>query len=289
MNVGYILATAARNEEAFIERTIRSVLAQTIKPIAWVIVSNGSTDRTERIIKDYSQRYGFIQLMVTEGERDRNFSSKVNAINEGLNELAHLHYGFIGNLDADIELEKEYFEKMIEKFDHDDRLGLAGGWTYDLVRGTFKENPGNRMMSVAGRAPIFRRECYEEIGGYLPIRTGGEDTAAEVMARMNGWKTEAFRDQKVLHLRGVGTAGTNLLGARYRQGLEDYFLGYHPLYEILKSLSRIYLRPYIIGSFFSLCGYLQGVLSREPFRVPEDVAEFLRSEQMDRIKHLIRI
>lgn len=288
MNTKYVLVTAARNEDAFIEKTIKSVIAQTVRPMKWAIVSDGSTDRTEEIVNDYSKYYCFMHLIVTEGEGSRNFSSKVNAIHKGLDSLVHLDYCFIGILDADIVLEKNYFEVMLERFDLNEKLGLAGGWTYDPINGQFQETPGNRKRSVAGGTSIFRRECFEGIGGYLPIATGGEDHLAEIMARMHEWKTETFLDQKVFHLRAHSIEGTNLLGARYRLGLQDYFLGYHPFYEILKSLSRIPLRPYLIGSICSLWGYFHGALSRKPIIVPTDVAEYLRSEQIDRIKKIFK-
>ena len=284
----YVLVTAARNEEHYIEKTISSVVAQSVKPEKWIIVNDGSTDRTEEILNFYSLKYSFIHPLNIKSDKNRNFASKIYAIHEGMKSLKGTDYDFIGNIDSDIEFGTDYFEILMTRFREDEKLGIAGGWIHELQKGKYKERFGNAEYSVPGAIQTFRRECFESIGRFLPLKTGGEDSIAEVMARMHGWLTISFRDLKVFHLRMTGTEKTGILGARYRQGKQDYFLGNHPLFELLKFCSRIQAKPPIIGSVFSLIGYLSGILSKEHIAVPRDVKDYLRKEQMDRIISLIK-
>jgi len=284
----YVLITPARNEQAYIEKTIKSVISQTVRPKKWVIVSNGSTDRTDEIVSQYSTQYDFIQHISFKGGANRNFGSKVNAINKGLKVLYEIEYEFIGNIDADIEFESDYFERLLERFNDNVNLGIAGGWIHELRNGKYKERFGNTKRSVPGSIQMFRRECFEMIGGYIPIKSGGEDSTAEVMARMRIWETKSFPDLKVFHHRVTGTERCNILYARYRHGKGDYFLGYHPLYEVLKWLWRIKEKPYVIGSIFRMFGYLGGLISKKHISVPNDVVQYLRKEQIMRVKSLFK-
>lgn len=284
----YVLVTAVRNEESYIEKTIRSVVAQTMKPEKWIIVNDGSTDRTEEIVNLYSLEYDFIHPLNKKGDKTRNFASKIYAIHEGIKNLKGTDYDFIGNIDSDIEFDVDYFERLIIKFRENEKLGIAGGWIHELQNGKYKERFGNADHSVPGAIQTFRRECFESIGSFLPLKTGGYDCIAEVMARMHGWLTLSFRDLKVFHLRTTGTGNIGILGAYYRQGKEDYFLGHHPLFVLLKYYKSIRAKPYIIGSVFRFFGYIGEVLSGEPRTVPRYVIEYLRKEQMDRIRLWIK-
>jgi hypothetical protein len=176
----------------------------------------------------------------------------------------------------------------VGKFNENDKLGIAGGWIYEFRNGQYRERIGNSEHSVPGSVQIFRRECFDAIGNFLPIKTGGEDCIAEVMARMNGWSTQSFPDLKVFHIRVTHREETNLLGASYRLGKEDYFVGNHPLFELLKCLRRIQARPFSIAGVFRFFGYIGGLISTEPILVPRDVIEYLRKEQVNRIKALIK-
>lgn len=289
MNAIYVLVTAARNEEAYIEKTIKSVISQTIRPKKWVIVSDSSTDRTEEIVNKYSAEYDFIQLLSSRGDVNRNFGSKVYAINKGLKMLEGIDYQFIGNIDADIEFESDYFERILERFNDNVNLGIAGGWLHQLQNGKYRERLANSKRSVPGSIHMFRRECFEMIGGYLPLKIGGEDSTAEVMARMCGWATKSFPDLRVFHHRIKNTNICIILCVRYQKGVEDYFIGSHPLFEVLKCFIRIKERPFVIGNIFRFFGYFWNLLRKKPIPVPNDVVQYLRKEQMLRIKSLFKI
>ena len=159
----YILITAAKNEELFIGNTIQSVLNQTIKPERWIIVSDGSTDRTNAIVDLYKNKNNFIDLIALPPNKERNFSSKVNALNMALKKFEGMKFNFIGNLDADVTLDKSYYEDVFRTFQSNPKLGIAGGIILDCVGD--KELPQNiSLNSVAGAIQVFRKECFDKIG-----------------------------------------------------------------------------------------------------------------------------
>jgi len=282
----YVLITPARNEQAFIEKTIKSVISQTIIPRKWVIVNDNSIDNTCEIVHAYSTAYSFIQLVHGEKRIQRDFSSKVNAINTALNHLKHIQYEFIGNLDADISFEPFYYESILEKFQRNVKLGIAGGFIHENYNGEFKSRPNNSIRSVAGGIQMFRRKCYEAIGGFLPLEKGGEDWCAEVMARMKGWQVEAFPEIKVFHHRHSATANMVNLRRKFISGLMDFSLGSHPLFELLKCFRRVKEKPYLIGAILRMCGFMWAYCKREKQVVSSDFIKYLRKEQMYRVKSL---
>jgi poly-beta-1,6-N-acetyl-D-glucosamine synthase len=285
----YVLVTAAYNEDRLIEQTIRSVVSQTILPAKWIIVSDASTDRTDGIVRRYAAEHDFIQLHRISEDHARNFAAQVNAINRGLSLLENTDYDFVGNIDADITLEPDYFARLLEKFWLNRRLGLGGGTIYERSGdGSFAERRGNTVTSVAHACQLFRRDCFEEIGAaYLPLPYGGPDQHAEIMTRMTGWQVASFPDLKVFHHRRTGSMGGVLRGW-FRQGKMDYSLGTLPLFEFFKLLRRTFMKPYLIGSIVRLAGFLDSYRRREKRAIPHNVVLYFRREQRQRMVSLFR-
>jgi len=188
----YVLITPARDEAEFIELTIKSVIAQTVRPLRWVIVSDGSTDRTDEIVERYAVRYPFIHLLRRNRDQNRGFASKVFALRAGLQSITIGTNQLIGHLDADLSLDPSYFRDLLKKFEEDPTLGIAGGWYVERIGGEFRPARGSSPTSVPGGIQMFRPKCYENIGGLLPIEYGGEDWYAEIMARRRGWRVRSF-------------------------------------------------------------------------------------------------
>lgn len=286
--VKYVLITPARNEEEYIEKTIKAVISQTILPIKWVIVSDGSTDRTEEIVCQYAKQHDFIDSVSTSSGEGRNFGSKAKAVEFGYQRLKQFEYEYVGNLDADISFDSDYYEKVFHKFQENDKLGIAGGVRYDWYKGRFRLQRCARN-SVGGPFQLFRRNCYEAIGGYMPLKYGGIDAVAEIMARQHGWKVRSFPEIKVYHYRRTGTATGNVLTARFRDGAQDYAIGYHPLFEILRVLRNIIRSPVLLGSLLWMYGYIYAASCRYERPVSDDFVRYLRSEQLKRIWSLLSI
>lgn len=277
----YVLVTAAYNEENYIEQTIQSVVAQVVVPTMWVIVSDGSTDRTDEIVRRYATRYSFIRLIRREKDHNRDFASKVFALNVGVNSLPPGKIDFIGHLDADVSLDPRYFCDLLKRFEEDPGLGLAGGRYCEKVNGEYRLCWGNTSRSIPGGIQMFRYACYRDIGGLLPIEYGGEDWYAEIMARKCGWRVRSFSDLQVLHLRVTGSRGSRLRYC-YRQGLMDFALGSHPAFELAKVSKRILSQPYLLGALARLLGFVVAYVCVDRM-VPPDVVRFLRDEELARL------
>jgi len=281
----YVLVTAARNEADYIEKTIEAVIAQSALPKKWVIVSDGSTDGTDEIIKKYTSEYEFIQLIRKNGSDNRNFGSKVLAIHTGYALLDDCKFEYFGNLDADITFDEKYYESILNRFDKYPNLGIAGGKIIDIGYENKEQTNNISLDSVGCAVQCFRRRCYEGIGGYLPLEIGGEDAAAEILARMQHWEVRTFPDIHVFHHRPMGTGMWSVWGARFFYGVENYTLGYHPLFFFFKSINRMKMRPYILGSVLMLSGYLFSYFTGKKKELPEDVVYYFRNEQMNKIKN----
>jgi len=284
---GYVLMTAAHNEEAFIEGTIQSVLSQSLRPRKWVIVSDNSTDRTNEIVGSYAVQYDFIQFLPVTRAPGRSFGAKVIALHKGAELLEGVKYDFIGNLDADLSLETSYFEQLLEQFYRSPRLGLAGGFVYEDSGHGYQSRRVNDVRNVAHAGQLVRRECYEAIGGYAVLKYGGEDWYAQTNARMTGWQVEAFPQLKLFHHRHTGTSGGAVKNA-FRLGRLDYSFGSDPAFEVLKCLHRVLDRPYFLITIGRLAGFAWSYLSAEPREVPNDFSSFLRREQRQRLSSLFK-
>jgi biofilm PGA synthesis N-glycosyltransferase PgaC len=278
----YVLMTAAHNEEAFIEQTIRSVLSQTQLPRRWMIVSDGSTDRTDEIVEKYARQNDFIRFLRLVRPPGRNFGSKVAALQKGSKLLNDADFGFIGNIDADVSVEPTYFADLIDHFVRHPRLGLVSGFVCEEKAGEFRSRRSNRVHSVPHAAQLVRRECYETIGGYAVLPYGGEDWYAQTCAKMNGWEIEALPELPVFHQRHTGTEG-GLLRAQFRLGRLDYSLGSDPPFEIFKCLGRLGEGPLFVGGLVRLAGFWWSYVCRHRRPVSSEFVAFLRSEQRSKV------
>jgi biofilm PGA synthesis N-glycosyltransferase PgaC len=283
---GYVLITPVRNEEAHIETTIGAILSQTRLPKEWVIVNDRSTDRTEEIVRRYIAKYDFIRLVCRSGDGGRDFAAKVQAFRLGYELLQEKNYGYIGNLDGDVSFDSDYYEQILARFSRNAGLGVAGGFIYERDNGTFVPRPFNTVRSVAGAVQLFRRDCFEAIGGLLPLKFGAEDTCAEVMARMRGWATHSFEELRVFHHRHTG--GGSTLRARLNQGRAEFELGNHPVFEGFKCLRRLAERPFFVGALFRLAGFISGAVQTRERVVDREFVRHLRREQVEVLWRVLR-
>jgi biofilm PGA synthesis N-glycosyltransferase PgaC len=282
VTLSYVLVTPARNEQRFIEQTIHSVIRQTVLPRRWVIVSDGSTDRTDDIVKTFLADYPWIALRRMPERRDRHFAAKVQCFNAGYETMRDEDYDVIGNLDADITFQRDYFEFLLGKFAADPKLGVAGT---PFVEGTtcYDFRFAN-VEHVSGACQLFRRECFQGIGGYTPVKGGGVDWIAVTSARMKGWKTRTFVERACDHHRPMGTASCGRLKAWFRLGGRDYYLGGHPLWQLFRACFQMARRPYVLGGLLLLAGYCCGLITRVERPIPSELMKFHRREQMQRLR-----
>ena len=282
----YVLITPARNEEKFIIKTLDSMVAQTLLPERWIIVDDGSSDRTAEIVASYAERYSWIELIRRPQRRDRNFAGKAEAFNGGFERVQWLPFEVVGNVDADTSFERDYFEFLIQKFCNNPRLGVVGTpmreAEYDALKDSFYND-----RDVFGACQLFRRECFEEVGGYQPIEWGGLDWIAVRTARMKGWETRSFPERIFFHHRPMGATGSTVWKARFDYGRKDYFLGNHPLWQIFRVSYQISKRPYVVGGLTLLLGYICSVIARVERPASPELLSYHRQEQLERLKQLL--
>ena len=282
----YVLITPARNEERFIAKTLDSMVEQSLLPERWVILDDGSTDRTAEIVESYAKRHPWIELVRRPQHLDRSFAGKVHAFNAGLERVQSLEFEVLGNLDADLSFDQDYLAFLIRKFSDDPGLGVAGtpfteDGGYDTARHSFEgEN------YVAGGCQLFRRKCFEEIGGYVPNRAGGIDWIAVMSARMKGWKVRSFPEKRFHHYRTLGTAQRGTFGANFDYGERAYYLGGSPVWHIFRVAYRLPRKP--IGSLALLVGYCWAAIRRMERPVSPEMIRFYRREQMKKLRAIFR-
>jgi len=279
----FVLVTPAHNEQDVIEQTIQAVIKQTCLPLKWVIVSDRSTDSTDTIVKKYEQQYDFIKLLRRDEGTGRDTAAKVATVNKGIEYLKQFDYDFIGNLDADVTFDPDYFEQLLAIYAKEPKFGLIGGRIYHLINGKMVENKC-AIESVAGAIQLFRRECWEQIGGYLPLKGGFEDSVAELSARYHGWTTLSIKGLKVLHLREIGTVSRTIWKARFNDGINEYTFGYKYYYHLLRLLYYLPEKPVLLGSIVVFFGYLYAMLTCRKKFVPSYLLPLHHKEQWERVR-----
>jgi biofilm PGA synthesis N-glycosyltransferase PgaC len=286
LGMKYVLITPARNEERFIANTLESMVAQTVLPERWVIVDDGSTDKTAEIVAGYVKRYPWIELVRRPSHIDRSFAGKVHAFNAGLQRVQPLDFEVIGNLDADLSFDPDYLEFLMRKFSQNPRLGVAGtpfteDGGYDTAKDSFEgEN------YVAGGCQLFRRKCFEEIGGYVPNRAGGVDWIAVMSARMKGWRVRSFAEKRFHHYRTLGTAQRGTFGANFDYGERAYYLGGSPIWHLFRVAYKLPRKP--LGGIALLLGYCWAALRRIRRPVSGEMIRFHRREQMKKLRAIFK-
>jgi glycosyltransferase involved in cell wall biosynthesis len=281
----YVLVTPARNEAAFIELTLKSVVAQTVKPLRWIIVSDGSTDGTDDIVKKYAADFRWIELLQMPERQERHFAGKAAAVNAGCERLAGMQYQVIGNLDADVSFDDDYFAFLMSKFAENPKLGVGGTsfregdlvYNYDFVG----------IEHVSGMCQMFRRECFEEIGGYHSVKSGGIDLIAVLSARAKGWETRTFLEKSFIHHRVQGTALHAGLREKIHIGRKDYLLGNHPAWELFRSVYQMQRKPYVVGGLLILGSYVWNLIRGVERSIPPELMALRRREQTARMKALL--
>ena len=278
--VKYVIITPVRDEEAYLPFTIESVVSQTIRPVEWVIVNDGSKDKTEDIIRDAARQYSWIRGV---RRNDRGYRKPgggiIEAFYDGFHACSCTDWEFMCKLDGDLSFERGYFEATFKKFAECPKLGIGGGMLYHVDDGV-KRIETHPMFHVRGGAKIYRRECWDAIGG---LWIGyGSDTVDDVKANMLGWTTQSFPDLQINHHRWTGEA-YGRWGGVAKNGRTDYVSGYHPLFLLAKALVRLPQQPYVLGSIALLYGYLKALIDRVPQVDDPQLIEYLRRQQIAKL------
>jgi biofilm PGA synthesis N-glycosyltransferase PgaC len=286
MQPRYILMTAAKDEEASIGDIIQAVLRQTVRPVAWFIMDDGSKDRTAAIVSRFAAEHPFIHLQSAGARDGRNFGSQYKAVMAAYELAKPLEFEFAGVVDADQAPERaDYYESMLGEFARNPRLGVASGFLYERYNGSnvWECRRSNSEDSVAGGTALFRRQCFDQIGGYQPLVLGGSDWLIQIEAKMGGWEIATRPDLHIFHYRPTSSAG-GIWRGMFKAGQMDAAFGSLAIFEFLKCCRRVTTNPYFFGSVVRYAGFLKWKLAgRKPLIRAEAVA-FLREEQSAKLR-----
>lgn len=284
MQSKFILLTAAKNEEQYIGEVIQSVLRQSVLPIAWFIMDDGSTDQTGQIVQSFSEKHPFIHLHTSRKGGVRSFGAQYRAINTAYELARHLDFDYVGMHDADIVPEQnDYYETILRHLDANSKLGVAGGYIYERTKnGVWESRKANSPEAVAGGIQMLRRECFDQIDGYHPLQFGGEDWLAQLDAKMAGWQVNAYPELPVQHYRPTSSADGRWKGL-LRLGMMDASFGSHPLFEMFKCARRVLENPLFLSSIIRFSGYVWWNISRKSPLLSAEKVSYLRKEQITKL------
>jgi glycosyltransferase involved in cell wall biosynthesis len=276
----YVVITPVRDEESYIEKTITSVVSQTCKPSQWIIVNDGSTDKTGEIIDRYCAEHPWITVIHRENRGFRKSGGGVmEAFYDGYANLKVPDFDYIVKLDGDLSFESDYFAKCFMRFSQEPRLGIGGGVIHNLINDEVitEKNPA---FHVRGATKIYKRECWEAIGSL--VKAPGWDTLDEVKATQKGWKTYSFQDLILYQHKLTGSADGGWKNC-LKNGRGCYTAGYHPLYLLIKCIRWVTARPYCIASLGLFIGFFSSYLKKIPRIDDKELIKFLRKEQLKKI------
>jgi poly-beta-1,6-N-acetyl-D-glucosamine synthase len=276
----YVIITPVRDEENHLSSTMESVCRQTLTPTEWVIVDDGSKDRTGEIADRCAAQNPWMHVVhrANRGFR-KSGGGVVEAFYDGYNALRSHDWDYIVKLDGDLSFAPDYFEKCFAHFERDAKLGIGGGEIVHDIAGTMKVEQ-NPRFHVRGATKIYKRECWEAIEGLWPAT--GWDTIDEVKANMLGWKTYAFTELHLHHHRLTGTED-GLFRDRVKHGVACYVSGYHPLFVAASCLRRLTIKPRVTGSIGMMYGFLKSHFTRPPRLKDRTYFAYIRDQQLRRL------
>jgi glycosyltransferase involved in cell wall biosynthesis len=279
----YYVIIPAHNEEAFISLTLQSLIKQTILPSKIVVVNDNSTDSTADIVQAFAKNNPTITLVNKTSEAIHLPGSKViQAFQKGL-ETVDEDYDLIVKADADLIFPKNYFEIIINYFQFDDTIGMAGGFAYIEKNGDWILENLTDKDHIRGAFKTYRKKCFQDIGGLKPAM--GWDTVDELLAKFYNWKVVTDETLKVKHLKPTG-ANYNKT-ARYKQGEAFYTLGYGFLITTIASLKLAFRKGKPLLFIDYIKGFWKAKSSKIPLLVSNEQAKFIRNYRWKKMKEKI--
>ena len=281
-NHRYAIITPVRDEAKHIQFTLESVVSQSITPMKWIIVDDGSVDGTGEILDAFAATHEWMEVL---HRKNRGFRASgggvMEAFYDGYALLEGDSWDFLVKLDGDLSFDSLYFERCLDHFDAQEKLGIGGGTVCVNENGRpVVDSIGDPPFHVRGATKIYRRACWEQIDP-LP-KVPGWDTIDEVKANFHGWHTKTFKELHLMQHKPTGSSDGRWRNW-YKNGVANYMTGYHPVFMLAKCLKRAAKKPLLIGSTALLAGYCKGYFKRTPMAIEMEVIRYLRRQQMRRL------
>ncbi|MEM6594955.1 MAG: glycosyltransferase family A protein [Pseudomonadota bacterium] len=279
-NHSYVLVSPCRNEEAYMRRTLDSVVVQTVRPALWVIVDDGSTDTTPKILAEYAAQHDWIRPIQKPDRGHRAVGPGViEAFYTGLDQVDLGAFDYVCKLDLDLDLPPRYFEILMQRMEANPRLGSCSGKPYfTKASGAWISEKCGDEMSV-GMTKFYRVSCFQAIGGF--VREVMWDAIDCHKSRQLGWMAQSWDDSDIRfeHLRPMGSSQKGVLTGRARHGFGQYYMGSDFLFFAATSVFRMGHPPYVIGGLATLWGYVKAWAQRAPQQSDVELARFIRAYQ----------
>ncbi|WP_144637157.1 glycosyltransferase [Bordetella genomosp. 13] len=279
-----VIISPVRDEAKYLRLTMDSIVAQTLRPVEWILVDDGSSDATPDIVREYAAKYDFIRLVPRENRGFRKLGGGViAAFNYGKERIRHTDYQYIVKLDGDMSFGPRYLERMMAMFATDAKLAAVSGKVYREEDGRYIEE-SHIEEQVAGQFKLYRRDAFESIGGFVEhLAWDGIDVH---QSRFKGWRTLSFYDPDawLWHHRIMGSSDRSIYVGRMRWGRANWYMSYHPLYALAAGVNRMREKPYVIGGLLIIAGYLQGAIKGLPQYADPEFRRKLRAWQMQRLR-----
>lgn len=281
-----VVISPCRDEEEHVAATIESLAGQTVRPALWVIVDDGSTDRTPEILAEATKRHPWIRVLRREDRGERAVGPGViEAFYAGLETVNLDEYEYVCKLDADLVLPEGYFERLIEEFDKDPCLGNMSGKIY------LQDDDGRLVLermgdeNAVGAAKFYRTACFRDIGGFA--RQVSWDGIDGHVCRMKGWvaRSENRPELRIIHRRLMGSSQKSIWHGRLRWGRGKWYMGSAWYYVFAVAVYRLVERPYIIGGLGIFCGYVAAMLNRAPRYGDRAFRRHLRRFELESLLH----
>jgi len=276
----YVIISPVKDEEIFLPLTLSSVVGQSVQPRRWIIVSDGSRDRTAAIAREWASRHPWIEVVEKEDEGvRRRGGGVVRAFYRGFERVRNEPWEFVVKLDGDLSFGPHFFERILAEFARRPRLGITSGVSFAWTGSAWVEETASRGYTY-GETKVYRRACFEQIGGL--VEHMGWDGIDHIKAIQLGWEAESVPGLIFYHHRRQGQA-TGLLRAEVEEGLCCYFMGYHPLFVAARGLKRMRCRPYVIGGLTLIASYWWHWLRGRPRYEDAEFVRFLRRNQLRKL------
>lgn len=284
-----LIISPVRNEAEYLEIVARGIARQTRPPDLWIVVDDGSTDKTPALLRELAAGIPCMRVMSTppdftvdDGDR-LTVAAEARAFNWALRSVDQDSFTHIGKLDGDIELPDDYFERLLPEYDRDPRLGICGGVLVEEVGSQWKLMR-TAPHHVRGAVKLYRRECFADIGGMRELL--GWDGLDQTYARMRDWTTRSVDGLVARHHRACGSA-QGLLRGRVRGGATHYVLRFSVPWVLIKSIKFARMRPWGISGGAFLYGYFRAAWMRSPRVEDREYVDFFRADERRRLRRLI--
>jgi glycosyltransferase involved in cell wall biosynthesis len=278
MNCRYIIVTPVKNEQHFLRTTIAAVARQSCKPEAWYIVDDSSTDATPEIIAQASREHSWIKGVKAVSGGTRRIGGQA-ALYPTLSTLDARDYDFILRMDGDLDFGEDTLTRLFAEFDKNPKLGVASGTCFITVNGR-KIQEKHPRFHTRGPLKVYRSACYQAMQGLDPNE--GWDTIDELKANQLGWQSSSFPDIQLHHLRKTQTASGALRGY-LNMGRVSFYVGYHPVYALVRSVRHFFSTPWGLGGLYMMFGFFEGYAKRASRIEDRELIGYLRQQQMNRL------